>query len=215
MTDSSRTHIHLILDRSGSMEQIRDDTIGGVNRFIEDQQQEAGHCTFTFVQFDTHDPYEVVHDRLPIDQVPKLTRDTFVPRAMTPLLDAIGRGINELGAQLSALPEQERPGKVIFVIQTDGLENSSREFTKKQINRMIHEQQERYHWRFVFLGANQDAIETAGGLGIARTNALTFGTSGSGVRSAQSALSRSISSTRRGRPDDAFTDAERRDAAEE
>jgi len=124
------THMSVILDRTGSMESIRDDVIGGFNAFLHDQQQQEGKATLTLVQFDTQDPYEVVHHWKDIKAVPDLDRNTYVPRASTPLYDTIGRGIIDLEASIAKLPESDRPSQVMMVIITDGQENSSREFTK-------------------------------------------------------------------------------------
>jgi hypothetical protein len=163
------TDITLVVDRSGSMQQIRSDAEGGVNAFIESQAREPGEALLTLVQFDTE--YEFVHQGAPIGDVPKYQ---LVPRGSTALLDAVGRAINETGARLSAMPEAERPGLVIFVVMTDGLENSSREFSKAQVKEMIERQQSVYSWHFTFLGANQDAFAEAGGMGIHAAGAAQF-----------------------------------------
>src|SRR3954454_24245157 len=129
---SDLTDITLVVDRSGSMEQIRDDAEGGVNTFIADQSKEPGEALLTLVQFDTE--YEFLHKGVPISQAPKYK---LVPRGGTALLDAVGRAINETGERLSKMAEQDRPGLVIFVVMTDGEENSSKEFSKSQIKEMI------------------------------------------------------------------------------
>jgi hypothetical protein len=108
------THISVILDRTGSMQTIRDDTIGGFNAFLEDQKKQPGQATLTLVQFDSEDPYEVIHDFKPIADIPPLTRETFVPRASTPLLDAMGRGINDLEKRIADLPEQNGRRKSLW-----------------------------------------------------------------------------------------------------
>src|SRR5919112_968795 len=109
------THISVILDRTGSMESIRDDTIGGFNAFLKAQKTEPGEATLTLVQFDSQDPYEIVHRFRPLPEIPELTRETFVPRASTPLLDAMGRGINDLEKSLLELTENKRPSRVVMV----------------------------------------------------------------------------------------------------
>jgi hypothetical protein len=151
------------------MQQIRSDAEGGVNAFIESQAREPGEALLTLVQFDTE--YEFVHQGLPIRDVPKYH---LVPRGNTALLDAVGRAINETGARLAAMPEADRPGLVIFVVMTDGLENSSREFSKAQVKEMIERQQSAYNWHFTFLGANQDAFAEAGAMGIHRAGSADF-----------------------------------------
>lgn len=155
------TDITLVVDRSGSMEEIKEDAQGGVNAFISRQAQEPGEALFTLVQFDTE--YEFVHKGVPISEVAEYE---LVPRGMTALLDAVGRAINETGRRLAAMPEQERPGLVIFVIVTDGHENSSHEFSKARIKAMIERQQDVYNWHFTFLGADQDAFDEAAQMGI-------------------------------------------------
>lgn len=195
---SDLTDITIVLDRTGSMEPIRDDTIGGFNRFVEDQKTVGGACTLTLAQFDSQDPYEVIWRATPIAEVPTLTRDRYVPRAATPLLDAIGRGINDTGSRLAALPEGERPGKVVFVVITDGLENASREFKKATIKEMIEKQQTVYKWEFVFLGANMDAVQEGAAMGVPMANAMTNAHDAEGIKAAYSSLSATTASYRSG-----------------
>jgi hypothetical protein len=158
------THISLVLDRSGSMQTMRDDAIGGFNAFLADQQAFPGEATFTFAQF--NDSYELIYPFANLQEVEPLTRETFVPSGTTALLDAIGKCMNETGKHLAAMPESARPEKVIFTILTDGQENSSREFSLGQIKGMITHQQEVYNWVFIFLAANQDAFSSATRLGV-------------------------------------------------
>lgn len=166
---SDLTDLTLVIDRSGSMEEIRSDAEGGVNAFIREQAQQPGDALLTLVQFDTE--YEFVHRGVPIKQSPAYT---LVPRGSTALLDAVGRAINETGERLGKMPEQDRPGLVVFVIVTDGQENSSQEFSKSRIKEMIEEQQKKYAWQFTFLGANQDAFAEAGGMGIQDCGVANF-----------------------------------------
>jgi hypothetical protein len=183
------THISVILDRTGSMETIRDDTIRGFNTFLKEQNSQPGQATLTLVQFDSQDPYEVIHRFKPIGEVPELTRETYVPRASTPLLDAIGRGINDLDKSISELKEEDRPSKVVFVVLTDGQENSSREFSKDQIEKMVKEKTEKNDWQFVFLSADLAAIGDAISIGIPANAVLLFEKSGKGSADAWSSLS--------------------------
>ncbi len=155
------TDITLVVDRSGSMQAIRADAEGGVNAFVAEQAKQPGEALLTLVQFDTE--YEFLHRGVPVRQVPSYE---LVPRGMTALLDAVGRAVNETGERLAKMEEQDRPGLVVFVVVTDGKENSSREFSKDQIKQMITHQQEKYGWHFTFLAANQDAFSEAGALGI-------------------------------------------------
>ncbi len=193
------THIHVILDRSGSMESIRDDTIGGFNGLVRDQQNEPGTATLTLVQFDSQDPFEIVHRFIPIQNVPELNRKTYVPRGSTPLLDALGRGINDLERAIENMGEADRPSKVLVVAITDGQENSSREFRKDQIVKMIEERSVKDHWQFGFLSADLDAIGDAISYGIRPEAALLFQKTPHGTAAAYSALSVSISDYRSGK----------------
>lgn len=177
------THISVILDRTGSMESIRDDTIGGFNAFLNDQKSQIGTATLTLVQFDSQDPYEIIHKFKPIHEIPELTRDTFVPRAATPLLDAIGRGIIDLEQSLMQIEENQRPLRVVFLIITDGQENASREFKKAQIASMIQQKREQYKWQFVFLSADLNAINDAQAYGISPKSSMMFDKDATGTAS--------------------------------
>lgn len=163
------TDITVVMDRSGSMQACRTDAEGGLNRFVEDQKKQPGSAVFTLVQFDTE--YEFVHRGVPIGSVPPYE---LVPRGNTALLDAVGRAIVETGERLAAMPEKDRPGLVVFVIVTDGEENSSREFTLEQIKEKITHQRDVYKWQFTFLGANADAFADAGAMGIPTAAAADF-----------------------------------------
>ena len=183
------THISVILDRSGSMESIRDDTIGGFNAFLKEQKAQPGKATLTFVQFDTQDPYEVIRRFEPIKDVPELTRQTYVPRASTPLLDALGRGINDLEESLAELKEENRPSRVMMVVITDGRENSSREFRKDQIQKMTKERIAKDDWQFVFLSADLAGIGDAMSVGIHADSVLLFEKSAKATSRAWASLS--------------------------
>lgn len=172
MTNPNKTAIAVVLDRSGSMEYGREDTIGGFNVFLEEQQKLPGYATLTLAQFD--DVYEVVHLDKPIKEVPKLTSETFVPRGRTALCDAIGKTIATLGEKLAAMPEVDRPGKVVVVIITDGKENASKEYTRDVIKKMTEHQKTKYQWEFVYLGANQDAIAVGATFGIAKGSSASY-----------------------------------------
>lgn len=163
------TDITLVIDRSGSMESIRSDAEGGVNTFIAEQTKQQGECRITLVQFDTE--YEFLQRGVNAAECPPYQ---LVPRGSTALLDAVGRAINETGARLADLPEAERPGLVVFVITTDGEENSSKEFTREQVKKMIAHQRDVYKWQFTFLAANPEAFAEAGGMGIAADQAAQF-----------------------------------------
>jgi hypothetical protein len=187
-TQGDRTHFSVILDRTGSMQSIRQDTIGGFNRFLSEQQAQPSPATFTLVQFDSQDPYEVLQAFTPIGMVPPLTEATYVPRASTPLFDAIGRGINDLAARLEAMATDQRPQKIVFVIVTDGQENASREFTGEQIRRMIDERR-KAGWNFVFLSADEQAIKDGVSVGIDADYSLGVVKQARGARQMWSAVS--------------------------
>ena len=204
------THIAVILDRTGSMESIRDDTIGGFNAFLKQQQAEPGLATLTLVQFDTQDPYEVVHKFKPVGDVPELTRETFVPRASTPLLDAMGRGINDLEKSLAEIKEEERPSRVVMVIITDGQENASREFRKDQVAQMIKAKQEKSAWQFVFLSADLAAIGDALASGIHAGATICFSRTAQGTAAAWISMSARVADYRAARSKDvSFTEEDR------
>ncbi|MFC1834260.1 VWA domain-containing protein [Thermodesulfobacteriota bacterium] len=196
---SDYTHVTVILDRSGSMESIREDIIGGFNRFVADQRDQPGTATLTLVQFDTQDPYEVAHRFVPIQEIPPFTRHIYVPRASTPLLDALGRGINDLQVTLNNLEDDKKPSKVVMVIITDGQENSSREFTRDQVVKMIKDRTDKDAWQFVFLSADLGAINDAVSYGIQGDTALLFHKSGVGTAAAYASLSSQLSDYRRGK----------------
>jgi len=174
--DQQLTDIVVVLDRSGSMASVADDTIGGFNTFLQEQKDAEGHARLTLSQFDNE--HELVHERLEIDAVPPLDESTFVPRGSTALLDAIGRTISSVRARLKSDSPEERPWKVVFVIITDGQENASREFTWAQVFEMIQRQQGDEGWEFLFLGANQDAIGEAGAIGIPMDKAAAWSKAG-------------------------------------
>jgi hypothetical protein len=202
------TDISIVLDRSGSMESIRQQTIDGFNKFLAEQKFVATDATITLAQFD--DVYEVVYHGINLQNAPPLTLNTFVPRGSTALLDAMGQTINETGQRLAAMPEAERPEGVIFVTVTDGEENASRHFTVQQINDLVRHQREIYNWEFVFLGANQDAITTASKLGHSASYALTYAANDDGVQAAFSALTDKVAARRRKEVDKfEFDDADR------
>lgn len=196
------TRIFFILDRSGSMWETLNDTIGGFNTFVSSQQKDNnGECFLSLYQFD-HE-YNVVYENKLINDVEFLTDKTFVPRGQTSLLDAIGRTINSISVS------DNNSSNNIIVILTDGYENSSKEFDNTEISNMI-KVKENDGWKFVFLAANQDAILTASNLGIKRNSAMTYSQTPQNVRSCFSGLSEAISRTRTGEDENVtFTNTER------
>jgi len=204
------THITVLLDRTGSMQSIREDTIGGFNAFLNQQKEEPGLATLTLVQFDSQDPYEVIHDFRAIQSVPELTRATFVPRASTPLLDAMGRCINDLEQNLLKMTEVDQPARIVVVVITDGQENASREFRAKQVQDMIQEKQEKDDWQFVFLSADLSAINDAITSGVKPAAALSFDKNARGTAAVWKSASARISDFRAARKKSvAFTEEDR------
>ncbi len=203
----SYTHIHVLLDRTGSMQAIRDDTIGGFNTFLDEQKAVPGEATFSLVQFDSQNPYESIHNFSPINDVPALTRETFVPRAMTPLLDAIGRTIIDVYSRIILL--ENPPERVVIVVITDGQENASREFRKDQIAKMIKDRQDADDWQFVFLSADLDSIGDAMSYGFAAGATMAFDSNQAGVKNVYASVSRSVGGYRAGGQSVSFTDEDR------
>ena len=180
-----KTEIVCIIDRSGSMQAIRQDAIGGFNQFLEAQKAVPGEALFTLALFD-HE-YLLVQDAVPLDNANPMSNETFVPRGTTALLDAIGRTVNSIGARLHA--SQSKPDKVIVLILTDGAENASTEFSSAKIKEMIEHQQQKYAWEFVFLGANQDAITAGAAIGIPAHNTVQFAADAQGTADAYRSMS--------------------------
>ena len=211
---NNRSHITVILDRTGSMDSIREDVVGGFNAFLAQQQAAPEQATFTLVQFDSQDPYEVLHAAADIATVQPLSLEQYVPRASTPLYDAMGRGILDLEASLAARTEAERPGKVIFVVVTDGLENASREFDRARVTALI-EAKKQLDWEFVFLSADLDAFHDAGRIGVDHASRVMFSKSKQGNDRAWALASMKIRDVRSGVAEKVvFDDDERKSAAE-
>ena len=166
------TKIVCVLDRSGSMAAIADDAIGGFNTFLKDQQEAGDNADISVYLFDNQ--YDPLYENRPVAQAPPLDSTTFVPRGMTALYDAVGRTINTVGAVLSQTPERDRPDKVLFVILTDGRENSSREFNKHQVFTMVEHQRSKYSWQFMYLAANEAGMKDGAAIGMRSTDSLQF-----------------------------------------
>lgn len=183
MTNKDYTALVLIIDRSGSMGDIHKEVTGALEALVKSEAAEPGKLTIDTVFFDHQ--YEARDFFASADSV----NLTIEPRGMTALHDAIGHKIVSFGEALSQLPEEERPGKVLFIIATDGFENNSREFNAERVSKLIQEQKTVYSWGFTFLGANQDAVLTAKTLNIDEGDAITFAASATGVQNVGAALS--------------------------
>ena len=188
------TELIFILDRSGSMGGLESDTIGGFNSMLAKQQAEPGECRLTTVLFDNQ--YEVLHDRIDINAASPITDKEYFVRGNTALLDAIGKTINKINGVQKSTSEEYRAEKVLFVITTDGMENSSREFDYDKIKAMVEQQKEKHGWEFIFLGANIDAVEVAGRFGIDRSRAQNFHNDSRGIALNYNVLSESIKNYR-------------------
>ena len=166
------TEIVFILDRSGSMAGLEEDTIGGFNAMIEKQNREPGEALVSTVLFDNVS--EVIHDRVDIQKIEPMTRNAYCVRGCTALLDAVGGAIHHIGNVHKYARAEDRPEKTLFVITTDGMENASRQYSYEKLKAMIQRQKETYGWEFLFLGANIDAAREAARFGINADRAANY-----------------------------------------
>ncbi|MFH5227964.1 VWA domain-containing protein [Antrihabitans spumae] len=207
MTNPDLTLIAVLLDRSGSMHSIKGDTQGGFDAYIAKQREQPGSVTMTLAQFDDH--YERVYSNKPIADVPPLD---LQPRGVTALYDGIGRLTTEIGEELAAKPEHERPGQVIVVVLTDGHENASKDWTHQAVKEVITRQESEFAWDYLFLGANIDAVAIGEQMGFKSTNSITYAPSPAGVTNAFAAAASYTSRKRaapRGTKVEGFSDADR------
>jgi uncharacterized protein YegL len=190
------TELVFILDRSGSMSGLEADTIGGYNAMLAKQKNEEGEATVTTVLFN-HD-IDLLHDRIKIKGIAPITEREYEVGGTTALLDAIGSTIHKIGNVQKRTSEEERAGKVLFVITTDGMENASREYDYGKIKAMIEHQKVKYDWEFIFLGANIDAVATASKFGISEDYAVTYHADSEGTQVNFQALNEAVTSFRKG-----------------
>ena len=188
------TELVFILDRSGSLSGLETDTSGGFNSRIAKQKKEAGEALVSTVLFDNESV--IIHDRLPLEDVPPMTEKEYFTLGCTALLDAIGYGVEKMVSIQRHLPADERAEKVIFVITTDGLENASKRFSYEKIRRLIEREKERYGWEFLFLGANMDAVQEAARFGIGADRAVRFENDAQGVAVNYHVVSETVSRMR-------------------
>ncbi|QUW20449.1 VWA domain-containing protein [Sporosarcina sp. Marseille-Q4063] len=191
------TELVFILDRSGSMSGLEADTIGGYNAMLAKQKNEEGEATVTTVLFN-HD-IDWLHDRIKIKGIAPITEQEYEVGGTTALLDAIGSTIHKIGNVQKRTSEEERAGKVLFVITTDGMENASREYDYGKIKAMIEHQKVKYDWEFIFLGANIDAVSTASKFGIQEDYAVNYHADSEGTQVNFQALNEAVTSFRKGR----------------
>ena len=192
------TEIVFILDRSGSMAGLENDTIGGFNAMIEKQKRESGEAYVSTVLFDNY--IEVVHDRVDIRNVQPMTRKEYYVRGCTALLDAVGKAIHHIGNVHKYAREEDRPEKTLFVITTDGMENASRTYNYEQVRKMIEYETEKYGWEFLFLGANIDAVKEAARFGISEDRAVNYHADHKGTAVIYEAVSEAVCNVRASRP---------------
>ena len=192
------TEIVFILDRSGSMGGLEEDTIGGFNAMIQKQKGEAGEAYVSTVLFDNHT--EVIHDRVDIQKIQPLTCKDYYVRGCTALLDAVGKSIRHIGNVHKYAREEDRPEKTLFIITTDGMENASRAYSYERVREMIEHQKEKYGWEFLFLGANIDAAREAARFGINEECAADYHADHEGTAVIYEAMSEAVCSVRACRP---------------
>ena len=188
------TELVFILDRSGSMSGLEADTIGGFNSMIEKQKREAGEALVSTVLFANDST--VIHDRLPLSEVPPLTEKEYFTCGCTALLDAVGGAIHHIGNIHKYARREDVPEKTMFIITTDGYENASRRYDYERVRRMIERQKEKYGWEFLFLGANIDAVETARHFGIGADRAVNYHSDHEGTQLNYEVLSEAVSAVR-------------------
>ena len=203
------TELVFILDRSGSMQGLEGDTIGGFNAMIEKQKKEPGEAFVSTVLFD--DRPEVLHDRVKVREVRPITDKEYNVRGCTALLDAISGAIHHIGNIHKYARPEDVPEHTLFVITTDGMENASRRYSARQVKEMIQRQKEKHNWEFLFLGANIDAVETAGHLGIDPDRAVNYHCDSEGTRLNFEVVAQAAAAVRYSAP----LDAHWKDAIEE
>lgn len=169
MANPNLSHLVFLLDRSGSMQSIKSDVIGGFHAFLAEQREADGECVVTLAQFDDH--YDIVYRGVPLGQVPPLE---LSPRGCTALLDSMGKLITDTAAEIDTLSEDEKPGTVVVAIMTDGLENASIEWRRPAIKSLVEQQTNEHGWAFLYMGADQDAVEVGGGLGVKAEQSVSY-----------------------------------------
>ena len=191
---NNTTELVFILDRSGSMAGLEGDTIGGFNAMIEKQKKQEGECFVSTVLFD--DESEVLHDRIRLLDIPKMTENDYTVRGCTALIDAIGGAIHHIGNIHKYARREDVPTHTVFVITTDGQENASHRYTSEKVKQMIERQKEKYGWEFLFIGANIDAVETAARYGISRDRAVNYNSDSEGTQILYKSVSAAVGSVR-------------------
>lgn len=192
------TELVFILDRSGSMSGLEQDTIGGFNAMIEKQKKQDGECYVSTVLFD--DASEVLHDRVKLSEIKKMTEDDYYVRGCTALIDAIGGAIHHTGNIHKYARPEDIPAHTMFVITTDGMENASRHYDSATVKKMIERQKKKYGWEFLFIGANIDAVETAARFGIEKERAVNYHADKKGTKVLYETVSQAVCNVRMSQP---------------
>ncbi|WP_278886095.1 vWA domain-containing protein [Ruthenibacterium lactatiformans] len=192
------TELVFILDWSGSMSGLEKDTIGGFNSMIEKQKKEAGEALVSTVLFDNESV--VIHDRLPLDRVPRMTEKEYFTRGCTALLDAVGGATHHIGNVHKYARNEDVPEKTMFIITTDGYENASKRYDYEKVRQLIERQKEKYGWEFLFLGANIDAAAEAKRFGIGADRAVNYKCDEAGTALNYEVISEAVCSVRASRP---------------
>ena len=196
--ENNITELVFILDRSGSMAGLESDTIGGFNALIEKQRKQEGECFVSTVLFNQSS--EVVHDRVRLSEIGKMTEEDYTVGGCTALIDAIGCAIHHIGNIHKYARKEDVPEKTVFVITTDGLENASHMYSSDRVKKMVERQKEKYGWEFLFIGANIDAVETAKSFGIGRDRAVDYLADRVGTKHVFNAVSAAVCSLRESKP---------------
>lgn len=195
------TELVFILDRSGSMSGLESDTVGGFNAMIEKQRKQEGECFVSTLLFDNES--EVLHDRVRLCDVPKMTENEYTVRGCTALIDALGGAINHIGNIHKYARPEDVPQSTVFIITTDGQENASHRYTSEQVKEMIKAKKEKYGWEFLFIGANIDAVETAARYGIPRNRAANYNADREGTKILYETVASAVCNLRTNAPLDA------------
>ena len=195
---NNTTELVFILDRSGSMQGLEQDTIGGFNSLIEKQKKQEGECLVSTVLFD--DVCETLHDRIPLSDIKPMTEEDYFVRGCTALIDAIGGAVLHISEIHKYARPEDVPAHTLFVITTDGMENASRTYSSKQVKKMIETQKEKYGWEFLFIGANIDAVETAGQFGIKKDRAVNYHADRKGTSVLYQAVAKAVGCVRECEP---------------
>ena len=191
------TELVFILDRSGSMEGLESDTVGGFNSLINKQKKEDGECLVSTVLFDNTS--KVIHDRVPLSEIDPMTLEDYQVGGCTALIDAMGSAIHHIANVHKYARKEDVPENTIFVITTDGFENASNKYSSDDVKRMVKHQTEKYGWEFLFMGANIDAVETAKSYGICEDRAVNFKCDSKGTEVLYECVCETVSTARSGK----------------